>query len=74
MRLNVFPNPVRKTFYLDYAALNIHSLQLTDVTGKMVKTYPPSKQELEVNDLPRGTYLLHVKADKGNTTVKIILE
>lgn len=70
----VFPNPTSSTIHLTYEKnIQIETLQLIDVTGKVVKNFNTFNQELDVSDLEKGYYILLVKTKEGLFNEKILI-
>jgi hypothetical protein len=80
--MNVFPNPSIETINVN---LNLKtaqkvSVELFDMTGKLVISKDfgiiqgDTKQVINVNGIPKGTYVLRVIAEKGIEVKKIIIE
>lgn len=78
----VFPNPSTETINVN---LNLKSsqkvsIELTDITGKLILTKDAgtltgeSKQTLNVTGISKGTYLVRVVAEAGTEVRKIIIE
>jgi hypothetical protein len=63
-KIGIAPNPAASSFSitnLDEATRNSSRLTLTDMTGKIVKNFPPgASRELDISDLPNGLYILRV--------------
>ena len=79
--LNVYPNPVRETLTIEYAAELTQSLnvQLMDMTGRVVReavTHPGRDiMTIEVQSIPAGLYLIRI-ANQQETlmTQKVLVE
>lgn len=78
----VFPNPSTETINVN---LNLKSsqkvsIELTDITGKLILTKDAgtltgeSKQMLNVTGVSKGTYLVRIVADAGTEVRKIVIE
>lgn len=66
-RLALYPNPARQTVWLETpdAALEILNLQLFNVSGSLIRTYPvpeghTARLLINLADVPAGLYLLKV--------------
>ncbi|MBC7449671.1 MAG: cadherin-like domain-containing protein, partial [Hymenobacteraceae bacterium] len=71
--LRVYPNPTvgATTVDLTDVAMGTYAVSLYDVTGRLVRATTQAggtQQELDVHDLPMGTYLLHVTGVNGFST------
>ncbi|UTW61788.1 T9SS type A sorting domain-containing protein [bacterium SCSIO 12741] len=73
-QLSVYPNPVESTFYLENLNpdLEIHALQLVQMTGSVVKSFDPSESELDVSDVPQGVYFLVLNSGGYRVSHKVV--
>jgi hypothetical protein len=67
--LNIYPNPFNKstTINFGYAGYNKYIINISDVTGKLVRTYnnvTMDKLEIEKGDLKNGIYFIDIIGDK----------
>jgi hypothetical protein len=72
--IRVFPNPAN-----EFVTINTTDAQaqasLFDASGRLVKTVSTGiNAQVSVADLQAGIYLLQVVSDKGNHTVKLVVE
>ncbi len=62
--LKFYPNPVRDYLYLENA-VGLHHFKIMDISGKIYhdQKWMPRAENLGINvrDLPRGVYILHMK-------------
>ncbi len=64
--LKVYPNPASHRIYVRIAdPSSIRSVQLFDVAGRLIRTYPAVTNGLDVADLPNGSYLISVVLKTG---------
>lgn len=71
--LLVYPNPTNGL--LNIAASNIQSVSVSDLKGRILKTYTTNKQNISLTDLPPGVYLITVVNGNGERrTVKVVRE
>lgn len=84
----VFPNPVKNILTLQiknaeimeeypsqvifYSQINQNRLKIVNINQKSIKN--GNKIEVDVRDLPRGLYYLHVVSKKGTEKIQILLE
>jgi hypothetical protein len=69
----VYPNPTSDV--LNIVSSNIQSISLSDLKGRILKTFTPNKQSISLADMAAGVYLLTVVNTKGERqTVKVIRE
>jgi uncharacterized protein len=74
--IQVYPNPVRSLLYIN-ATEEIQSVQLFDMVGQLKKESLSTGlfNELNVNDLAPGVYILRVQLDHHQaTTQKVVIE
>lgn len=71
MGIKIFPNPTKNTINLQYSNLHIQSLKLTDLSGRVIKTFPAKSKTLEVSGIAEGLYFLQVKAKEGAMVEKV---
>ena len=72
--VTVFPNPVSDELNVQSQSGNILSLQLFDLSGRLIKDINDiNTQESRVNaaDLNNGTYLLRVITESGVSSVHV---
>jgi len=72
---SIYPNPV--TDVLNFSKNNliaVESISVYDIFGQLVIAVPDARNvsTLNVSKLRTGNYLLKIKSDKGNTSVKFI--
>lgn len=72
--LTVYPNPVADRLYITPKNDTLlQSLEIYNLQGQMVLSVPQvSKMSFEVSHLPKGTYLVKVKTDRGESVTKIV--
>lgn len=72
--IEVYPNPVGNELFIGGENLSEFSLQLYDLSGKMVLS-KPLEREVEMvtlEDLPSGVYVLELSGEKGIWREKIV--
>ncbi len=67
----VWPNPVQNVLHFTSDERVIRSA-LIGANGKLVRTFAPTERELDVRDLPSGTYMLEVVTGLGRTTRAVV--
>ena len=78
----VYPNPITNnevTIEYELKSNEMVSIELFDLTGKMIVLLQPStfelggkhKKQLSLPDIAAGTYLLHLNTDRGTVVVKL---
>lgn len=75
---SLFPNPSSSSFQLNYTLSASAPLIITDAFGRMVKELlldaSSNSIVIPTYDLAGGVYLLQVKANEKNHTIKIVVE
>ncbi len=82
--INVYPTPIKDAFTLDisFPENGNYKLEIANTLGQIVysealeinnRNYKYSKK-LNLGDLSKGVYIIHLSGDKTNTTKKIIME
>jgi hypothetical protein len=73
--LNIYPNPAKEQLvvevsdYSDYYIINVQGQKI-----KNGQLGPDQKNEININDLPNGFYLLKVEDKSGTKTIKVLKE
>lgn len=70
-KIKISPNPAKNTLKLQYNNLHIQSLKLTDLSGRVIKTFPAESKSLDVSGVGAGLYFLQVKAKEGEVAEKV---
>jgi len=70
-KIDIFPNPAKNIINLQYNNLHIQSLTLTDLSGRVIKTFPAESKSLNVSGVAAGLYFLQVKAKEGTVAEKV---
>jgi hypothetical protein len=73
--LNIYPNPTSGLLNFE-SNETINFISLYNIHGKLLKTFNPSAQKLNLNIdyLKQGIYLVQINTNKGNSIKKIILK
>lgn len=73
--LTIMPNPTHTSFNIVSTDL-ISSIELIDLSGKIVRTLNGTSTEMTVNvsDLVQGIYTVIVRSEKGTTTSRVIVD
>ncbi|WP_294291182.1 fibronectin type III domain-containing protein [uncultured Chryseobacterium sp.] len=67
-----YPNPFSDVLYISDVK-NVRSMAVTDITGKMVKTFDTPSTALHLDELPSGMYLVVLYMNDGTKqTIKAI--
>ena len=62
--VNLYPNPGDDEFRID-SALPLARVTLTNLLGRVVKTFPGTQDSFDVSDLPNGVYLVGMLGTDG---------
>ncbi|MGZ3862059.1 MAG: T9SS type A sorting domain-containing protein [Bacteroidia bacterium] len=75
INLQVYPNPSNDKITLVLGNNDVHNIQLTDVSGRTVRSYSSSQTEftIEKGELNAGMYLLKVTDSKGQSSLQKVL-
>ena len=71
--LVIYPNPVTDELRIDTDS-KINSVQVIDLTGKMVYSSLVNNHSINLSALPTGVYLVRINTDKGVGIERIIKE
>ncbi len=71
---NIYPNPSNGILFIE--ARNIQTIEIIDITGKVVKQIQETsnKIQIDLSNIHKGIYFIKIKTEKGIVTEKIILE
>lgn len=74
-KIKIYPNPAKEKINIEYDDLSIQIIQLLDISGKIIRTYNSNYQEINIQGIGRGIYLLTVNTGNSNViTQKVIIE
>jgi hypothetical protein len=72
--LSIYPNPVTHTLYIRRnAILDINSVQVKDMQGRTI-IHQANNGSIDVSQLPKGLYFVHIWSDKGAVALKFMKE
>jgi hypothetical protein len=74
--LTLYPNPANNQLTLDNGQAIMNEIQIFNLLGKEVKHFQlnDTKVSLDINDLPKGFYFLHILTDKGMINKSFVKE
>lgn len=78
--LEMYPNPTKGKVMLDLPGIheaNVATVRIYDLSGKLVKTYAnieTSTYEVDINDMSKGMYIVHVSSQEVSFSGKLIKE
>jgi hypothetical protein len=65
-KIKVYPNPVREKLQVKIPEdLELNTLRLLDLAGRLVRELNPSGESHNLSDLPRGIYILEISTNEG---------
>jgi hypothetical protein len=66
----IYPNPSSSNIFI--TGVNISNIEVLDLMGKVVLTQNSPSNELNIESLPAGMYIINALSDKGLVVQKII--
>ena len=74
-KFNYYPNPVKDVLNLTYSQ-NISKIQVMNILGQEVlsKSVNANQSQVDMSNLPSGTYLVKVTSDNQVKTIKVVKE
>lgn len=69
-QFTVYPNPCNNNIFI--TGVNCKNIQVLDLMGKVVLTKNTPSNELNIETLPAGMYIINAMSDKGLVVQKII--
>lgn len=66
----IYPNPSSGNIFI--SGVNISNIQVLDLMGKVVLTQNTPSNEINIESLPAGMYMINALSDKGLVVQKII--
>ena len=66
----IYPNPSSSNIFI--TGVNVRNIQVLDLMGKVVLTQDTPSNELNIESLPAGMYMINALSDKGLVVQKII--
>jgi hypothetical protein len=73
-KVEIYPNPVKDNLYIKSDLKSDSKISVTDMSGKLLKTFTGKSDAYNLSDLPKGTYMILIDNDKGTIRKKIIKE
>ena len=73
-QLSVYPNPVKDVLNINSNDQKVTQVALYSIDGKLVKTINQDVKNINVNDLPKGVYLVKVKSSGTEKSFKVVKE
>ena len=73
-QLSVYPNPVKEVLNINSNDQKVTQVAFYSIDGKLVKTINQDVKNINVNDLPKGVYLVKVKSSGTEKSFKVVKE
>jgi len=72
--IQIYPNPAHSIITITNSISNIESIELYDMSGRILRTEKVNKKEIKVDisNYLKGTYMVKIITDKGDFVKKII--
>jgi len=70
-QFTIYPNPATNTIIIQANEI-IENLLIKSLDGKLIKSYVSPQSSIDVSDLPSGIYLIQIKNNQFNQTIKLI--
>ena len=72
--LKIYPNPIKNKFNIE-SSNQLSKIIITDARGLNVKTLNDNPQQIEIEHLPKGLYILQAHDEDGRIyTTKFVKE
>jgi uncharacterized repeat protein (TIGR02543 family) len=75
-RIAIYPNPTNEQLTIENTQFTINRIEIVDMFGRIVGTYPCSRQVVNVNvsSFAPGVYSVRIKTNNGTVTEKFVKE
>lgn len=72
-QFKVYPNPTKGELTINSSGIKLDIIQIIDIMGRIVKNIDPNNtKEINVSNLPAGSYFLRVDSEENSLVKKII--
>ena len=73
--ISIYPNPVNDKLIMHSGDNKIHKIEITDVSGKLLKIYEDEaiRKEYDVSFLSNGIYLFRIHTNKNIKQIKVVV-
>ena len=74
--INIYPNPTNNFIVIESEEINIKSIEIINITGKVVKQIiiDGNKTTIDLSDKTKGLYMIRLITNKGIIIKKVMLE
>ena len=69
-----FPNPVKSILYIDSPLRTLEKVEIYSLIGKKLKVFNSNLENVYVDELSSGLYLVRVSSKDGSFTTKFLKE
>lgn len=73
-QMSVYPNPMKEVLNINSDGKKVTQVSFYSMEGKLVKTVNEDMKNINVNNLPKGVYIVKVKSSDAEQTFKVIKE
>lgn len=72
--VSLFPNPATQSFEISTGNQfgNIQQVSVTDINGRVVKSFGTNQSSYDISDLNTGIYMVEIRTENGVETKKLI--
>ncbi len=71
----IFPNPSKDILKIENPGrINIEKIQVTNLSGQVIKAYISNFDELDVSEISLGHYILSIITDQGQLNKKVLIK
>ena len=72
----IYPNPTKGIFLLEVKDINIETIKITDLTGRIIKEEKIDSQNCSINisEHKKGIYILHLYSDIEVYILRVVKE
>lgn len=73
-KISVYPNPAKGAFIINTNGLVLDEVSLTDLSGRLVKTYSPQENTFSLEGIAGGVYVLALQKEGNINRYKLVVE
>jgi len=70
--LIIYPNPASQQITVDSKELKISEIKIIDIMGKLIKTFIPASNNINITDLISGIYFIQITTKERTITQKFV--
>jgi hypothetical protein len=76
LKLTVYPNPSNGLLTVNFGDIQINSITVTDLNGRVVTSFSVNATSIDANllELNNGLYIMNVSSDKGTVQKRIAIQ